>query len=99
MVAQKALRHRDFPECEHVFFWHRGDAGISNFMHTLPGTHSADNLRKPGRAVQISGHKTANMSIRYNIVAADVADEKSKLEKWFKDEKAALRRKTDEVKP
>jgi integrase len=132
LTAQKALRDRDFPECEHVFFWHRGDVGISNFMHKLPGTHIGQfaktwksavkaagypnllfhdlrrtaerNMTKAGMdqsmRMKISGHKTANMSIRYNIVvAADVADEKSKLDHWFKGEKAALKRRAEELKP
>jgi integrase len=131
LTAQKALRDRDFPECEHVFFWHRGDVGISNFMHKLPGTHIGQfaktwksavkaagypnllfhdlrrtaerNMTKAGMdqsmRMKISGHKTANMSIRYNIVvAADVADEKSKLEQWFKEEKAAHKKKEEERK-
>jgi len=99
LTEQKALRDRDFPECEHVFFWHHGDVGISNFMHKLPGTHIGQfaktwktavkaagypnllfhdlrrtaerNMTKAGMGqsmrMKISGHKTANMSIRYNI--------------------------------
>jgi integrase len=132
LTAQKALRDRDFPECEHVFFWHREDVGISNFMRKLPGTHIGQfaktwksavkaagypnllfhdlrrtaerNMTKAGMdqsmRMKISGHKTPNMSIRYNIVvAADIADEKSKLDDWFKGEKAALKKKAEERKP
>jgi hypothetical protein len=41
--------------------------------------------------MRISGHKTPSMSTRYNIVAAeDVAEEKARMDAWFKDQGARL---------
>lgn len=126
LTDQKKLRDRDFPDCEYVFFWHRDDAAVSNFMiRKLPGApigHFAKtwktaveaagypkllfhdlrrtaerNMTKAGMdqsmRMKISGHKTPSMSTRYNIVtAADVADGKSKLDQWFKTQKAQQKR-------
>jgi integrase len=41
--------------------------------------------------MRISGHKTPSMSTRYNIiVAGDIAQEKARMDAWFKDQSAKL---------
>jgi integrase len=122
--AQKKLRDGQFPECEHVFFWHEEDAIIS-LSRVVAGTQIQDfrkwwfkavkaagypnllfhdlrrtaerNMTKAGMdqsmRMKISGYKTPSMSHRYNILTvADIADEKLKLDAWFKEQKA--KRKT-----
>lgn len=41
------------------------------------------------RRMHISGHKTASMSTRYNIIVADdIAEEKARMDTWFKQQRA-----------
>lgn len=41
--------------------------------------------------MRISGHKTPSMSTRYNIIVAeDIAQEKARMDAWFKDQSARL---------
>jgi len=40
------------------------------------------------RRMKISGHKTPSISKRYNIIVADdIADEKKRMDEWFKKER------------
>ena len=118
---QKQLRDEQFPDCEHVFFWHAGDAMIAHGgQRSIPGTpirvfrkswvkavkaagypgllfhdlrRTAErNMTKAGmdqsRRMKISGHKTPSISKRYNIIVADdIADEKKRMDEWFKKER------------
>jgi integrase len=122
---QKQIRDKQFPECEHVFFWHTEDAMIANGgQRSIPGTHikvfrkswtkavkaagypsllfhdlrrtAERNMTKAGMdqdmRMKISGHKTPSMSTRYNIVvAADVAEERKKMDDWFKQQRIKSR--------
>lgn len=124
LCEQKRIRDDEFPECEHVFFWHTGDvllsrggrraipgapikvfkdawaravkaAGFPNLLfHDLRRT-AERNMTKAGMdqtmRMRISGHKTPSMSTRYNIIVADdIAEEKARMDAWFKDQSARL---------
>ena len=118
---QKHIRNEQFPECEHVFFWHTEDVTLSHGgRRSTPGTPirvfkdtwrkvvtaagyptllfhdlrrtAGRNMTKAGMdqdmRMKISGHKTPSMSTRYNIVvASDVAEEKVRMDEWFKRER------------
>jgi integrase len=128
LAAQKKLRDAEFPDCEHVFFWHTEDAMIAHGgQRSVPGTHikvfrkswlkavkvaglpdpdllfhdlrrtAERNMAKAGMdqamRMKISGHKTPSMSLQYNILtAADIAAEKTKMDDWFKEQKAKTKK-------
>jgi integrase len=124
LKEQKRIRDEQFPECDHVFFWHAEDVMLSHGgRRSAPGTQikvfkdawgkavkaagfpkllfhdlrrtAERNMAKAGMdqtmRMRISGHKTPSMSMRYNIVVADdVAEEKARMDAWFKDQSARL---------
>jgi len=41
LTKQKALRHAEYPDTEHIFFWHREDVLIGHGgVRVVPGSHS-----------------------------------------------------------
>jgi integrase len=56
LQAQWKLRKRDFPDCEHVFFWHKEDIAISNFMVPLVGKHIGNFDKIWHAAVEAAGY-------------------------------------------
>ena len=69
-------------------------AGFPNLLfHDLRRT-AERNMTKAGidqaRRMKISGHKTASMSVRYNIIAGeDVDEDGARMNVWFQEQKKA----------
>ena len=60
---------------------------------SIRGKGTTRNMTKAGMdqtmRMRISGHKTPSMSTRYNIIVADdIAEEKKRMDDWFKKERA-----------
>jgi len=56
LKAQLEIRNREFPECKSVFFWHREDIAISNFIVPLVGKPIGQFQKTWHTAVEAAGY-------------------------------------------